>query len=72
MTKKQLMNRMSVACWEFYKKYHAQVPLDEHTKQIMADEAICIADKYSETKAVRRILSAYCDELCDEKENEDG
>lgn len=70
MTKKQLMNRMSVTCWEFYKKYHDMVPLDEHEVQMMAEEATQIVDQYNDTISVKGILNAYCKELCEEKEED--
>lgn len=72
MTKKQTMNRIYVACWEFYKKYHAMAPLAEEQIDMMCEESMQIAEQYGHTLFVRRLLYATCDELCNEKENNDG
>lgn len=67
MNKKQRVNQMSVAGWEFYKKYHAQVPLSNQAKELMAEEAIRISNEYGNERFMKRLLNIYCDELCEEK-----
>lgn len=72
MTKKQVVNSIYVTCWEFYKKYHARVPLSEQDRQEMLNETVEISERYGKTLFVRRLLHATCDELCEERENGDG
>ena len=67
MSKKQRMNQMSVAGWEFYKKYHDQAPLSDSIKELMAEDVIRIANEYDGERFIKRLLSIYCDELCEEK-----
>ena len=70
MTKKQRMNRAYVACWDLYKKYHDIVPLSESQKEMLAEEATQISKEFGDTRFVKRMLHATCDEVCDEMEKE--
>lgn len=70
MTKKQRMNRAYVACWELYKKYHEMVPLCEEQKELLMEDAVRISKEHGDTRFIKRVLHATCDEVCDEMEKE--
>lgn len=67
MNRKQVINKMSVAGWEFYKKYHAQVPLNDHIKELMAEDAMRISTEFGNERFIKRLLNIYCEELSEEK-----
>lgn len=70
MGKKQTINRIYVACWELYKKYHDMVPLSEAQKELLLEDSIKISREYGDSRFVKRLLHATCDEVCDEVERE--
>jgi hypothetical protein len=65
MTKKQRMNYILVACWELSKKYLDKAPLTEKEIEMLLNDATKIANQYGNTKFVKRVLHATCDEICE-------